>query len=448
MEITRELAERVYKLDLSDLPADVVDYSKSLALSAFGAMIAGVSYPSAQALLRYISRKQGAPEATVLGIWHKTTAEMAAMATGTFAHATEYEDDSFPEAVSSYTIFPVVFAMGEYLNVPGSRAIEAFVAGYEVQARVGLAARKARLLSYMLLPGAGAIGCAAACAKLLSLDAEETTMALSLAASQASGIGYQTGTMAHIIEMGFAARNGITAARLAEEGFTGQADVLEAPRGWLHVVTGGDIEDAESIIENWGRPFRLLKAGIKQYPCCYHLQRMIEAAVSVRDELNLRADDVRKIRVEVNPFFPTVVQHPEPRDEMEAQFSLPQAMAAALLDERVLPSSFSRERIEEPSFREFRKRVEICVRDDWSWSPIGWAPNMEFILSDGTVLTRHPESSKGQPPDLLPFDDVIEKYENCLEPLLSKERIDGSAALLRDLEQVSNLSEVIEAVTP
>lgn len=447
MEITRELGERVYKLDISDLSPEVVDYTKSLALSAFGAMIAGVNYPSAQTLLRYISRQQGAPEATVLGVWHKTTAEMAALATGTFAHATEYEDDSFPEAVSSYTVFPVVFAMGEYLKSCGPRVIEAFVAGYEVQARIGLAARKARLLGYMLLPGAGAIGCAAAAAKLLGLDAKETTMALSVAASQASGIGYQTGTMAHIIEMGFAARNGITAARLAKEGYTGQPDVLEAPRGWLHVVTGGDVENPESIIDDWGKPFRILEAGIKQYPCCYHLQRLIETAVDVRQELNLEADDVRKIKVEVNPFFPTVVQHPEPRDEMEAQFSLPQAMAAALIDDRVLPSSFSRESIAAAPYQAFRKKVETHVREDWSWSPIGWTPNMEFTLRDGTVVTRQPESSKGQPPNLLAFDDVIEKYENCLDTMLPRERIDESLALLRNLETVCDLSAVVEAVS-
>jgi 2-methylcitrate dehydratase len=146
VEITRELAQRVCAVSLPDLPSNVVDYTKSLAVSAFGAMIAGYTYPSAQALVRYVDRQKGAPEATMLGIWRKTTAEMAAMVTGTFAHATEYEDDSFPEAVSSYTVFPVVFAMAEYLKSPGARAIEAFVAGYEVQARVGLAARQARML--------------------------------------------------------------------------------------------------------------------------------------------------------------------------------------------------------------------------------------------------------------------------------------------------------------
>ncbi len=448
MDITKELARRVGGLDLADLPGDVVDYSKSLALSAFGAMIAGANYPSGQALVRYIERQQAAPEATILGVWRRASAEMAAMATATFAHATEYEDDSFPEAVSSYTIFPVAFALGEQLRAPGARVIEAFVAGYEVQARIGLAVLEARRLGHMVLAVAGSLGCAATAAKLLDLSPEETTMALSVAASLASGIGYQTGTMAHTVEMGIAARNGIAAALLAREGYTGQPDILEAPRGLLHVITAGKVERPESIIEDWGKPYRLLEAGIKQYPCCYHLQRLIEAAVGVRRQHGLRAEDVEHIRVEVNAFFPTVVQHPEPANEMEAQFSLPQAMAAALLEDRILPSSFGREKIRDSAFCAVRSKVETVVREDWGWSPTDWTPTMTFTLRDGTVLREEPTTSKGQPPNLLAFEDVVEKYENCLDTLLPRQRIDESLSILAELESAPDVSALIEAVRP
>lgn len=448
MELTKELARRICDLRLDDLPSDVVDYSKSLTLSAFGAMIAGAEYPSGQAIVRYIEAHNSAAEATILGVWRSASVEMAAMATGTFAHATEYEDDSFPEAVSSYTLFPVVFALGEYLKSPGSLVIEAFVAAYEVQARVGLAAREARQIGTMVLSAGGTMGCAAAAAKMLGLDVERTTMALSVAASQVSGIGYQTGTMAHIVEMGISARNGIAAALLAGEGCTGQPDILEAPRGLLHIMTAGKVESPDSIIEDWGKPYRLLEVGIKQYPCCYHMQRLIEAAEKVHHEHGVSADDIEHIKVEVGAFFPTVVQHPEPRDEIEAQFSLPQALAAAFLDDRVLPSSFSRESIAKSKFGAFRTKVEVVAREDWGWTPTGWTPNMVFTLKDGRELIEQPTTSKGQPPNLLPFDDVIEKYENCLEPMLPRSSIDDSLPILADLEKIPDVSALVEAVRP
>ena len=214
--------------------------------------------------------------------------------------------------------------------------IEAFVLGYEAQARIGLACREARRLGYMVLSLAGSIGCAVAAAKLLGLDATGTTMAISLAASQASGIGYQTGSMAHIVEMGFSARNGLTAALLAAEGFTGQPDVLEAPRGLFNIITAGKVDDPAKVLTDWGVPYRVLDVGIKHYPCCYHLQRIIETTLELREQRGLTAGDIEAIDVEVNAFFPTVVQHPEPHDDIEAQFSLPHALAIAMLEPRVL----------------------------------------------------------------------------------------------------------------
>ena len=186
-------------------------------MSALGAMVAGHRCSGGRAMTEYVRRHGGSAEATMLGAGMKSSMELAAMANGTFAHATEYEDDSFPEAVSSYTLFPAIFALGEHLQSSGERTIEAFVAGYEAQARIGLACREARRLGYMVLSLAGSIGCAVSAAKMLGLDERKTTMAISIAASQGSGIGYQTGSTAHIVEMGFSARNGIAAALLAAD---------------------------------------------------------------------------------------------------------------------------------------------------------------------------------------------------------------------------------------
>ncbi len=445
--VTYEMAKRIAETTLQQIPADVADYSKTLAMSALGAMVAGVNSTGSDIVTRYVRRAGGTEEATVFGAGFKTSVEGAAFANATYAHATEYEDDSFPEAVSSYTTFPAIFALGEHLRSDGRTVLAAFVASYEAQARIGLACREARRLGYMVLSLAGSIGCAAAGARLLGLDARATANALSIAASQAGGIGYQTGSMAHIAEMGFAARNGVTAALLAADGFTGQPDILEAPRGLLNIITAGKVENPDGILGDWGRPYRVLEVGIKHYPCCYHLQRIIEATLDLREQGKVSADNVESVQVEVNAFFPTVVQHPEPRDAVEAQFSLPHAVATALLEPRVLPSSFAKAKIDEPQFRALRAKVRMVVREDWGWTPTGWTPRIAYRLKSGEEIVVEPKRAKGQPPDLLSFDTCISKYRDCVEGLLPEDNIVKSVEMLRSLEACGDLRDLAALVT-
>ncbi len=446
MNITREIAGRVASTRFDDFAAQDVAYSKTLAMSALGAMVAGPNCVGSDIMTRYVKRAGGAAEATVLGASCKAPVELAALANGTYAHATEYEDDSFPEAVSSYTLFPAILALGEKLGSDGKDVIAAFILSYEAQARIGIACREARRLGYMVLSLAGSLGCAVAGAKLLGLDEERTANAIAIAASQASGIGYQTGTMAHIVEMGFSARNGLTAALLASDGFTGQQDILEAPRGLFNIITGGKVENPEAILGDWGQPYRINEIGIKSYPCCYHLQRMIETTVAVRQEENLGVDDIEEIEVEVNAFFPTVVQHEEPKDEIQAQFSLPHVLAIAMLEPNVLPAGFAKAKIEDPAFARFRKKVKTVVREDWGWTPTGWTPNITYRLADGRTIERRPETAKGQPPALLDFEACVPKYRGCVDGVVAEENIQRSIEIMAQLDACEDVGELMRTV--
>lgn len=442
--VTQELSHFISSTKYDALPTEVRSYSKTLALSALGAMIAGGDSTASEIVTRYARRGSGAAEATVLDSGFAASLEFAAFANASYAHATEYEDDSFPEAVSSYTLFPAVFALCENLHSDGQTLIEAFILGYETQARIGLACSEARRLGYMVLSLAGTLGCAAAASKVLKLDKKRTAWALSIAASQASGLGSQTGSMAHIVEMGFAARNGITAALLAADGLTGQCDILESPRGLLNIITAGKVKSLDAIIDSWGKPFRVMEVGIKEFPCCYHLQRIISSAQDLRKTGEISADRVEAIDVDVNSFFPTVVQHPEPVNDVEAQFSLPHAIAAALLEPRVLPESFSRAKINAPEFKAMRRRVRMHIREDWGWAPTGWIPRIVYKLSDGRQIVDTPDVARGQPPGLLSFDECIPKYRGCTERRLPKQVIDTSIEIVRKLECCEDVANLLK----
>jgi len=443
IQTTQAVAEQICATGFRDLPDDVASYGKTLALSALGAMVAGASRVSGRIMTRFAERAGGSPHAAIMGTRFRAGAETAAMINAAFAHSTEYEDDSFPEAVSSYTIFPVAFALGEYLKSSGQELLEAFVLGYETQARIGLACPETRRHGMLTLSVAGTLGCAAAAAKLLKLDPGRTTMALSLAASQCSGIAHQTGTMAHTLEMGIAARNGATSALLAADGATGQPDIFEAERGLFHIINGGKVPSAADVLGQWGQPYRTMAIGIKSYPCCYHLQRIIEALVELRRKQRFTADEVAEVTVEVNLFIPQVIQYPEPRDEDQSQFSLPHAVAAALLEERVGPDSFGEKSITDASFRRTRAKVKTVVREEWGWATIGWTPIITVSLKNGQKHVLRPERASGQPPHHFSFDQVTEKYRVCLDSRVDKGKIDRSIEMLRKLEHCADVGMVV-----
>jgi 2-methylcitrate dehydratase PrpD len=140
------------------------------------------------------------------------------------------------------------------------------------------------------------------------------------------------------------------------------------------------------------------------------------------------------------------VQHPEPRDEIQAQFSLPHAVTAALLDGRVVPATFSMARIEAPEFKSFRPKVKMVVREDWGWTPTGWTPRITYRLKGGKEIVSEPKHSKGQPPELLSFDACIEKYRWCVDGIVAEENIVRSIDMLRKLETIPDVGALMRTV--
>jgi 2-methylcitrate dehydratase len=445
-QTTVQVAERVWQTKLDQIPREVVNYSKSLALSALGGMVSGASLPNCRAVTRYVRRMGGNPEATVAASGFKTSVENAALANGHFAHTTEYEDDSMPEGVSAYTLYPPLFVLGEKLGCPGRRLLEAFAAGYEVQSRLGIDCNNARKRGYLNLSMAGVLGIAAGAAKLLDLDAQRTSWALSLAASQGCGLTRQTGTDAHFIEMGIAGRDGLAAALWAAEGLTGSATIFEGPKGFLDLKTAGEVTKPTDVVNNWGRPYRVMAVGIKSYPCCYHMQRYIQGLIELKQARGFGAGEVEKVEVEVNPMVPQFVRYPEPRNMAEARFSMPHSLAVAILDDRITLRSFSDERVKAADAREMRQRVRMVVHDEWPYGALTGPYPLTVFLRDGTRLNKDCAKVNGQPPDLLSAEQVIQKYRLCTEGLLAEDKIRESIRMTLGLEELDSVAKLMDAV--
>lgn len=441
-QTTSRVVELICATRFDQLPPEVVDYTKELALSALGGMVAGAPLESCKIVTRYVQRMGGNPEAVVAASGFRTSIENASLANGHFAHTTEYEDDSIPEGVSSYTLFPPLFALAEKLGSPGSRLIEAFAAGYEVQSRLGIDCNTARRRGYQNLCMVGTLGTAAGASKLLGLDQERTTWALSLAASQACGLTRQTGTGAHFIEMGIAGRNGLAAALWAAEGLTGSTTILEGSKGFMDLKTRGDVPQPTDVVNNWGKPYRVMAVGIKSYPSCFHLQRFIQGTVEMKEAHGFRVSDVASIEAEVNPMVPQFIRYPNPRNADEARFSMHHSLAVALLDDRITMASYSDQRVLDKDARDLRERVEMIVHEDWEYGSLTGPYPLTIVLKDGARFGKNCLKVNGQPPDLLPVKKVIQKYRLCTEGLLPEKNIKESIRLTLELDKLDNFARL------
>ncbi|UCG54284.1 MAG: MmgE/PrpD family protein, partial [Dehalococcoidia bacterium] len=380
---TKEIAEWLHSMGYKDFSPDLVNYTKTLALSHLGMTVAGSTMPFGKIVSRYI-KDYGCPaEAGVIGGGFRTLAEYAALANGSLAHTTELEDDSFPDGLYSCGAWPTVLALGEKLKLSGKDVIEAFILGYEVASRIGVASQKAIVDGYLNAAGCLTIGAAAMASKLLQLSAEETTWALSLAASQANGIARQTGTGAHLIEAGFAGRNGICSAILAKLGFTGNTTILEGRGGFMDLWAGQPDFDLPL-----GDGFRVMEVGIKKYPCCYLQQRNLDGVLDLIAKHNISWDDVESVEHEINHTVSLYLKYSQPETGEDARFSLEHSTVACFLDRQVFLSSYTDEKARDPKFREARRKVKVTVHPEWEGGYFTFNSPVTISLKDGTEYKR------------------------------------------------------------
>jgi len=440
---TKEIARFVCNTGYKDFPSEVVNLTKSLCLRQLGATLAGSALPPGKIIIEYVKNQKATPDAGILGAGFRTSAEYAAFANGTLFHATELEDVSFPEGQWTCSVYPAVFALGEKLKSSGRAMIEAIILGQEVAARIGLVCVDAVARGWLPASVWSNMGVAAAAAKLLKLDLEGTTMALSLAASQAGGLARQTGTGAHLFEAGTAARNGICAATLAKGGFSGNPTILEGRNGLCDLFAGQpDFE--------WTDEFRTLAIGMKKYPCCYQMHRQIDGMLELIKKHNISFEDVKDIEVGLNTTVGLgYLKYPQPETGEDARFSVPHGIAACLLDGHVFFDTFTDEKARDPKFKEARKKVNVVVHPEYNPGFFTFESPLIVRMKDGTEYKKVCVTAKGDPSDRLNDAEILKIYMDCIDFAGTVSRGDAkkAAEMVMAMDQLNDVSEVMSIFT-
>ncbi len=403
-----------------DWSGDALERAGAAVVDTAACMLAGADDDAPRAACEAVAR-WGSGAAIVVGTPHRLPAPWAALVNGTAAHALDYDDVlEISNAHASAVLVPALLALGEERGADGASCADAFIVGIEVMARLGEALNMTHYFKgWHTTSTLGAPAAAAACARLLGLDAARTTAALSLATSLASGAKRQFGTMAKPLHAGLAAKNGIVAATLAESGLTAATDAYEGERGFVDLFAGVPHERLEAAVADFDGPPAIERHGLwqKVYPCCASAHRPIDAVLDLQAEGGVGAEAV----AEVDALLPEVavqnLPYGEPTDAMQARFSLPYLLASALADGRLALDAFTGAALARPSVREFLPKVRM--RPDPAQPGavnVDAAPQRATVrlrLAGGDERARTVRDPRGHPRRPLGRDALHAKFVDC-----------------------------------
>ena len=453
MGATAAIAEFIVKTTRADFPPGSDEKATKVIADTFAVILAGVSSEVAEPLQRYLEMAGESGASPILGTGRTASPETAALINGTYGHSLDYDDVlSMIPAHPSAVILSALLASMNGDPVSGKNFIEAYIIGVEVGGKVGLGMTNEHYQRGFHATGTLAMfSGVAALAKLHRLDAPTIQQAFGIAASMASGLRRNFGTMTKPLHTGLAARNALSAVRLAMCGFTAAPDILEAKAGFYSTY-GTAESDPDVTARGLGKPFVISSPGIavKKFPCCYATHRTIDGVLTLRERLGFDAGAIDKVICRMPPGGMHVLIYPRPVTGLEGKFSLPYSIAAAVLDGTFTLWSFSDEAVRRAEIAALYERIDThetpaCRGDDPQFDKRSSGSRgfveVEVHLKDGRRDQIRVDVPPGSPSRALTWDDLREKFMDCAK---QAPRITAAAAeaAFDDLRALNTLSDV------
>ncbi|HEV2986729.1 MAG TPA: MmgE/PrpD family protein [Vicinamibacterales bacterium] len=413
-------------------------------LDTVGVALAGAVEPAARAVQCVIQESRG--PCTVLGLAVRATASDAALANGTAAHALDYDDMCFVSlAHPSAPLVAAALAAGEIAGASGRALLDAYIVGFEIEGRLGRVMNPRHYQrGWHCTSTLGTIGAAAAAARLLGLDAATCGHALAIAASEASGVKENFGTMVKPLHAGLAARNGVLAAQLARAGMTASGAAIDGPQGFLAAMDSEHSSLAACAADLSSR-WEILETGItvKLYPSCAGTHPTLDALLDLRRRGRFSAGDVESIEVGVDPIVPTILIYDTPSSGLEGKFSMPFCAAAAVVDGRVGIDTFDASRLADPRIAALQARVKMRVDPSLDASARSLTQARVTVrLHDGRVLTASADGARGYPEHPASDEELASKFLACAMYTLTAPRAQDALASLREIERAADVRAV------
>lgn len=443
MGFALELAKRINALTYDTLPPEAIHWAKVGILDTVGVTIAGATDPAATIVAEVLPPAPG--NALVFGTARRVSPLDAALINGSASHALDFDDcNNTIGGHPSVPILPALFALADERGATGKDFIAAYVAGFEAECKISMGVN-----FYQYTRGwhptttIGVFGGAAACARLLRLNDEQTATALAIAASLASGIKSNFGTNTKPLHVGHCARNGLFAALLAEKGYTASPVAFEHKQGYFEVFNGAGNYDAEKILPAWANPLDIVKPGIaiKQYPCCGSTHPAIDCMLQLAREHDLKADAIAKIQSWTHTRRLEHTNRPDPQSTKDAKFSVQYCLSRAVIDRKVTLEHFEGTAFRDAAVRDLMQRIEVAPYTTAQFPAENhFGAEVKVTLRGGVTLSAKVDQPAGRTSaNPLSREQLREKFEYCVVRVLPQERV---GTLYRAIDAFETLADV------
>ena len=400
----------------------------------------------------------GEGPAAAFGQGARLAAPWAALVNGTAAHALDFDDNFDPaKAHATAVLAPAILALAEQEDASGRACLDAYIAGLQILGRVGQGVNPAhRNRGWHATATVGAIGTAAACARLLKLDAQQAAYAVSMATSMAAGFMSQFGTMTKPLHAGLAAKSGVLAASLARGGVDAGLATLDGPTGMNRLMVGPDYEQLRDTLthvehgqnlrfetDKVGDPLLLLSSGLKlkRFPNCGSAHRAMDGLSDLLAAHGFTTAEVEAIHVRAPVTHLNNLMYRVPEDTLQAKFSLEYGLACILLTGNATLADFTDAAARRPGFQPLYPRIHRHPVDKAEGE---FPTEVEVALKDG----RRFETAVPWPAGSLarPFTEaqLWAKFDGCTAGLLAPAALATVRQALADLPQLPRISALTQ----
>lgn len=411
--VTQAVATFCIETSLSLFPKESREAAKVAILDCIGVTLVGSKEPVGKLMQSYVRLESRVGNALVVGSGGMNTSPtLASLANGTSAHALDYDDRGHMTTHllwAGLAIIEELEATKENSHYrDGENLLEAYLIGREVRSRLDKVIDKDRTQGKG--PGSrgwhatgihGTLASTLTAAKLYRLDIERTRMALGIAASQASGLMRNVGTMTKPLHAGLAASHGVFSATLARLGFTADPDILESQYGFINAFCLPGEADIELVRKDLGAQYYVSgqKVRIKPYPSCTGTHPGIDAARRLlAKNPQLEVEDIERIECDYHP-YPLI--HISPQTGLQGKFSMPYCISATLIKKDALAiDDFTDEKVNDGTIKGLMEKI----------SPIG-AKTLRIYTKKGQIH----EEPYLVATNLDDLNDIIGKFEMCCD---------------------------------
>lgn len=447
--VTEKLAEFVHRTEFTSIPKQTLVNAKRHILDTLGVALAGVTEPASEIALAYGKRLGASAEASIWGTKSKAAVPTSAFINGLLAHALDFDDwDGFIHlGHPSSMLVGAALSLGENVGASGKELLKAYVLGIEVIAKIAANGPNVQTRGFHSTPIFGSLGAAVACASLLHLDPGKIRAALGIAASAAGGIQRQQGSMVKPFHAGNAARNGAEAALLAQAGFTADAAILEAPRGFCDTFFGTGACAYEKMITNVGQPYFLEAPGLglKWHPCSAPQFLAADAALHLRREHKIRWEDVARIEVSIPPLRYARHYAAEVTTGLRGKFAINYVVAMCFLEGKLELATFTDAKVNQPAVQQALQKIHV-ICDDKIPEPGSYCP-VSVEVTNGRRFSYTATIPKGHPQNPLSESEVVAKFRSNATSVISDRQSDDLIAAVQNLESVDNVAVLAALLT-